>query len=451
MRQEQGEDWIEYMADQVHLNYKGRKVVIWGSYGVADSIQKKLETKYGINTAFYVDGDRLKVDGRKVLSLECLDGMSNQYYVVVPIAFYPAVRERLARGGYEQDVDCCYFCDCAIRQEADYYEDAHGNKIIGNYQGLKFAFSGFHSVIRIGKGVRFREAGIYLHNGVEVRIGDEVRFEETSIHLCNGAELSIGNETQLEGSNLALKDFSKIAISKEAVLQENHVDIGKCSAWEIDRGCQLVSLYMIMNKEADVVFGEDVKIIAYTRGSVYWDVGNLAKVEIGGGGCFSGFGNCSVGETASLRIGEGFTIGENYQISVGEGTNITIGKDCMFSRNIFMGSNDAHSIFDVETGNNINSTHDIAKGRSIVIGNHVWGGNYSCILYHTQIGDGSIIGAMSLVKGKIPNNCTAAGNPARVIRKNIAWSRENGAEDIGECGREYVRYTEEASVGAKSP
>ncbi len=64
-------------------------------------------------------------------------------------------------------------------------------------------------------------------------------------------------------------------------------------------------------------------------------------------------------------------------------------------------------------------------------------------MYNTQIGNGSIIGAMSLVKSIIPNNCIAAGIPARVIRKNIAWSRKEGAENIDECGKENINYTKE--------
>ena len=51
--------------------------------------------------------------------------------------------------------------------------------------------------------------------------------------------------------------------------------------------------------------------------------------------------------------------------------------------------------------------------------------------------------AMSLVKAKIPNNCIAAGNPARVIRTDIAWSRkDNLSTDIGECGAEFIKCTE---------
>ncbi len=46
-------------------------------------------------------------------------------------------------------------------------------------------------------------------------------------------------------------------------------------------------------------------------------------------------------------------------------------------------------------------------------------------------------------KAKIPNNCIAAGNPARVIRTDIAWSRkDNLSTDIGECGAEFIKCTE---------
>mgnify|MGYP001428598538 FL=1 len=66
-----------------------------------------------------------------------------------------------------------------------------------------------------------------------------------------------------------------------------------------------------------------------------------------------------------------------------------------------------------------------------------------CILYNTDISAGSVIGAMSLVKAKIPNNCIAAGNPVRVIRTDIAWSRnDNLSTDIGECGDEFIKCTE---------
>ena len=56
----------------------------------------------------------------------------------------------------------------------------------------------------------------------------------------------------------------------------------------------------------------------------------------------------------------------------------------------------------------------------------------SIILYNTKIGNGSIIGATSLVKSSIPNNCMAAGIPAYVRKRDVAWARQNGVEDIQE-------------------
>lgn len=60
-------------------------------------------------------------------------------------------------------------------------------------------------------------------------------------------------------------------------------------------------------------------------------------------------------------------------------------------------------------------------------------------MYNLKIDDGSIIGARSLVKSKIPNNCIAVGVPARVVRRNVAWCRNDHALDIDECDEWYRR------------
>ena len=146
--------------------------------------------------------------------------------------------------------------------------------------------------------------------------------------------------------------------------------------------------------------------------------------------------------TSNITIGNEFTVESGYTFHALKYSAIQIGNDCMFSYNVILRTNDGHSIFNIETGQNINSTEEICRKRIITIGNHVWLSTNAIILYNTKIADGSIIGAASLVKGNIPNNCIAAGIPVRIIRKNISWCRANYAESIGECDELYVNYTD---------
>ena len=61
----------------------------------------------------------------------------------------------------------------------------------------------------------------------------------------------------------------------------------------------------------------------------------------------------------------------------------------------------------------------------------MWIGHSVSIFKGTEIHDGSMIGTKSLLSGaSIPERCVAAGVPARVIRENILWTREDPyAED----------------------
>lgn len=162
-------------------------------------------------------------------------------------------------------------------------------------------------------------------------------------------------------------------------------------------------------------------------------------------------GEICVRRGAQISIGDGFTCGGNFCIFAIEYSKISIGTDCMFSVDVALLSGDGHSIFDINPERNINSTTDKLKNTELNIGGHVWIGIKSTILGNTKIGSGSIVGAMSFVKGNFPNNCILAGNPARLIRKDIAWSRENCAEDILRCGYENINLTQAHDNVKKNP
>lgn len=109
------------------------------------------------------------------------------------------------------------------------------------------------------------------------------------------------------------------------------------------------------------------------------------------------------------------TIGDNSMFNLNSSIycyyRITIGKDCLFSQNVILRDSDIHKI---EGKQNFGE---------IIIGNHCWIGTNVIILKNVHIGDNVIIGAGSVVTKDIPSNCVAVGNPAKVIRTNVVWSR----------------------------
>ena len=124
-----------------------------------------------------------------------------------------------------------------------------------------------------------------------------------------------------------------------------------------------------------------------------------------------------IGQDSSILIGENVSVTNAPVIVAVEGESVTIGDDVMIASENDIRVDDAHPIFDVQTGKRVNVS------RSVKIGNHVWLGKRAAVFGGSVIGDGSVIGFGSIVKGKIPNNCVAAGVPAKVVRRNVAWER----------------------------
>ncbi len=103
---------------------------------------------------------------------------------------------------------------------------------------------------------------------------------------------------------------------------------------------------------------------------------------------------------------------------------IKIGRDCLFSTDILIQGNDGHAIVDLKQGLITNFAH-----RSIEIEDHVWLGRRVMILPDAKIGEGSIIGAGSIVTKKIEPRSIAVGTPARSVKKDFTWSRQSNSFD----------------------
>ena len=399
-------DWIDDIITNVYTYYNNREVVLWGKYFISDLIKDQLKEKYGIEVTFYIDLDTNKIDNKIVFSPDYLYGKSNQYYIVIPLKFHQSIKDTLYGGGYKKDIDYYYFADCIIDQRADYYKDSHGNKIIGIYQGLKFAFNGFNSTIIIGKNIHTKNCTFNVKNNTKIIINDDADLIESVIDCEeNNIEVTIGECSSFIKSSVNIDNNSMIEIKDN------------CSIW---------NTHITVKKDVSIMINENVHI---SEGR--WLICDGSKIEIGSKGRFYK-GVLTASKESVLKIGQNFCIMWTYQIVLDDYTSVTIGNDCIISYDVKIRSGDGHSIFDLKTGKNINSTKKISQLRKIIIGDHVWIGMCSIVLYNTQIGSGSIIGADSLVKSVLPNNCIAAGIPAQVKKKDVAWAREYGTEDFQE-------------------
>jgi acetyltransferase-like isoleucine patch superfamily enzyme len=61
--------------------------------------------------------------------------------------------------------------------------------------------------------------------------------------------------------------------------------------------------------------------------------------------------------------------------------------------------------------------HIPATARPILLGRNTWIGHEACVLPGVSIGDGSIVGARSVVAHDVPPFAVVAGNPARIVRQ----------------------------------
>lgn len=142
-----------------------------------------------------------------------------------------------------------------------------------------------------------------------------------------------------------------------------------------------------------------------------------------------------LGENSSTYIGCMFDMGPEAVLHVGAFTllnglwlicdqRVSIGTHCLLSWNVVIMDN-FRAAEDVPARRRMLEAYAATRNRQlfapvnprpVVIGNNVWIGFDCCILPGVHIGEGSIIGARSVVHEDIPAYCIAAGNPARVVR-----------------------------------
>ncbi len=120
---------------------------------------------------------------------------------------------------------------------------------------------------------------------------------------------------------------------------------------------------------------------------------------------------CTNQEEAEISIGNNCTIGSFNHITACN--TIKIGDGVLTGPYVLITDNSHGKNTEIETKRP--AKRSIYSKGKVLIGNNVWIGEKATILPNVTIGDGSIIGANSVVTKDIPPYSIAAGSPARII------------------------------------
>lgn len=124
--------------------------------------------------------------------------------------------------------------------------------------------------------------------------------------------------------------------------------------------------------------------------------------------------NCVVEQPLFCTYGYNTTVGDNFFLNVNgklmDSGKITIGNNVFIAPNVCI-ITEEHAMDVKQRIQGLEYTHPVT------IGDNVWICAGALVLPGVTIGEGSVIGAGSVVTKDIPAHCLAVGNPCKVIRK----------------------------------
>lgn len=138
-------------------------------------------------------------------------------------------------------------------------------------------------------------------------------------------------------------------------------------------------------------------------------VENGSVLTVGGGNIAYG-ADIEVFRNSILEIGKDIKFNINATIICGD--HIQIADNVCFGRNVTVRDN---------SGEHFMSRKVYKNKRSVTIGQHSWITEQSIVMPGSKIGVGVIVGAGSMVQGKLPNFTLATGRPAVVVDEDIFW------------------------------
>jgi len=126
---------------------------------------------------------------------------------------------------------------------------------------------------------------------------------------------------------------------------------------------------------------------------------------------------------SKIFIGDRIQLNDYVHISAVE--SVSVGDDTLVASHVYISDN-SHGSYAGDNNDSLPEEPPVKRAyfsAPVSIGKCVWIGEGVIIMPGSNIGDGAILGAHSVVKGVIPGNSIAVGSPARVVKK---WNENKG-------------------------
>jgi len=158
-----------------------------------------------------------------------------------------------------------------------------------------------------------------------------------------------------------------------------------------------------------------VRLPIYIRGKREIDFGE--KLTVGVGLRLDAFGYTNNMKNKKLiSFGKGVQINDYVHIAAID--KVEIGDNVLIASKVFITDHNhgSYTKSPIDTPNSIPSERQLFSS-PVIIKENVWIGEGVCILPGVEIGEGAIIGTMSVVTKNIPPNTIAVGSPAKAIKE----------------------------------
>ncbi len=151
----------------------------------------------------------------------------------------------------------------------------------------------------------------------------------------------------------------------------------------------------------------------------------------------------NIGELGQVHLSSYLTVrlGNGSSVFIGKNTRFIIG--CIIDAGNFgyihIGDD---SLFSTEVLVKCNRPDCLAKNK-VIFQEHVWAGFRTTFLSGCRMDVGSIAGARTVVETVVPNNCIVGGDPAKIVKRDVAWYRDNSESRVNLIPQEYRNLTQD--------